>query len=492
MQVKRVLKGNASDSLIYAGVRVVTTVIGILTTSILSHGLDLETYGTYSQGNLLVSVITSSTILGFTDGVNFFYNKGGSLDSRRRYVNTLFGIQLIIGILAAICIFVFQNAIYAYFNSDAIRNFLLYLCFRPLLNNYIPMLQVLYVSVGQAKQIAVRNFAISLAKLAGVCLTVFWTQEIQTIFAILFIMDAISVLYFVIGFAKRQFWIKPWKVDYCLIKEIFGFCIPMGIYVMLNSLCRECDKMIVARMGNAEQLAVYSNASLPLPIDIVISSVMTVIIPVITRLYHKKNYSDAAMAFKNYLQIGYLTTFTFGAACVILSSEIIGFLYGSSYLIGESVFIIYLFVDMLKFANISAILSIAGKSRTLAKVGIAMLVLNIPLNILGYWWIGLAGPATATLIITIGSTLLLLNLGRRELEVKFSEILSARAFFRYCIKLFVCISVCYFVRSFISNLDWAPLLTIISVGAIFIVSMMFLNAKDLRRAFVAINHLEES
>ena len=94
-----IITGKGGDSLVLAFVRVVTILIGIAITSILSHGLDLNTYGIYSQGNLLVSTLTSISILGFTDGTNYFYNKRISEEKKIQYINTLFSIQLIIGLV---------------------------------------------------------------------------------------------------------------------------------------------------------------------------------------------------------------------------------------------------------------------------------------------------------------------------------------------------------------------------------------------------------
>ena len=109
--------------MIYSFARLATTLIGIITTSILSHGLSLSDYGVYSQGNLVVSVLTSISILGFSDGTNYFYNKRVSEDKKIQYINTLFSTQLIIGLVLAISVIFFQDLIFFYFKSDALEPF---------------------------------------------------------------------------------------------------------------------------------------------------------------------------------------------------------------------------------------------------------------------------------------------------------------------------------------------------------------------------------
>lgn len=484
------LKGYCGDVLVYSSVRLATMLIGIVTTSILSHGLSLSDYGIYSQGNLIVSVMTSISILGFSDGTNYFYNKKVSEEKKIHYINTLFSIQLIIGIVLAAFVIIFQDLIFLYFKSDAIRSFLIYICLRPMLNNFLPMLQVLYVSNGKAKIIAVRNFLISVAKVVGVIVTVYVTHNLATIFAILFCMDLISVVYFWVDFSRYDFLIKPWKPSIPLLREIFSFCLPMGIYVMLNSLCRECDKLVISRLGNAEELAIYSNSSLPLPIDLIVSSVLTIIIPVITRLYNSKNYEGAVAAFKNYLSIGYLSSFILGGVCILLSKELILFLYGDKYLEGLPIFILYLFVDILKFANVSLIMSISGKSRTLVKLSIALLCSNIVLNVLGYYIMGMIGPAFSTLIVSLFSVIFLLTYGAKELHASISKLFDQRLFLVFVFKLVIVFVLCVFFKSILEDFGLPNFMLICLLGIVFILLSFFVNRKQILDTFLSINHME--
>ena len=63
------IKGASWDSVFLAVARVLTILFNILSTKILSIGLDLEAYGTYSQ-TLLVSTIGTSVIaMGLADAL---------------------------------------------------------------------------------------------------------------------------------------------------------------------------------------------------------------------------------------------------------------------------------------------------------------------------------------------------------------------------------------------------------------------------------------
>ena len=63
--------GAAIDSLLLSLVKVITTSVGIVSTMVLSRTLSLADYGTYAQGNLVISLATSMTVLGLTDAVSY-------------------------------------------------------------------------------------------------------------------------------------------------------------------------------------------------------------------------------------------------------------------------------------------------------------------------------------------------------------------------------------------------------------------------------------
>lgn len=85
------LKGASWDSVFLTFVKLVTTLTAILQTKILSVGLSLSDYGTYSQANVVVSVCTAILLLGLVDAINYFYNdERHPKEKRIRLVNTVY------------------------------------------------------------------------------------------------------------------------------------------------------------------------------------------------------------------------------------------------------------------------------------------------------------------------------------------------------------------------------------------------------------------
>ena len=416
--IKKIKFGNgiATNSLLLMMVQVVTTALGLIITKLLSVYFSLKDYGTYSQALLVTTTVTSISILGLTNATNYFYNKTNNEQEQRKYISTIFLIQYIVGILCIVMIIGLRVPISMYFNNNRLQNILIIVAWTPVLTNLINMYQVLFVSIGKAKRIAVRNLLVSAVRLIAVVFSCFITKNIVTVLIVILALDICQILYFALSFRKDKYCIRLRDADLKLTKEILAFSIPMAIYVLTNSLTRDIDKYVVSAFSNTETLAIYTNAARILPFDMLTTSLITVLIPVITRLINQKEFKSAQDVFKLYLRIGYILTWVFVGGAVAIASDLMQFLYDSKYMAGLAVFIVYLFIDMIRFANVTTILSGAGKTKVLMLVSLSALGLNVIFNVISFKYLNIMGPALTTLIITILMTFLLLYFGAKEIK----------------------------------------------------------------------------
>ena len=88
-------KGLAVDSLILTFVRIITAIVSIICYKLIATTFSLNEYGIYSQAMLVSTTVTSITILGLTDAINYFYNKEIDEKKNKRYVTTAFFSQFV-------------------------------------------------------------------------------------------------------------------------------------------------------------------------------------------------------------------------------------------------------------------------------------------------------------------------------------------------------------------------------------------------------------
>lgn len=70
--LKKGMQGASWDSIFLIIVRFVTTLTTIIQTKVLSVGLSLHEYGSYSQAILVTGVTASLIMFGLGDGLNYF------------------------------------------------------------------------------------------------------------------------------------------------------------------------------------------------------------------------------------------------------------------------------------------------------------------------------------------------------------------------------------------------------------------------------------
>lgn len=410
-------------------VRMVTLVLGLLITRVLSEHFSLLEYGTYSQILLVTTTTSSITMLGMMDGVNFFFCKEKDEEKRNAYVSTIFFLHYLVGILVSIVLLVCTVPISRYFENEDLQSLMIFAATLPVLQNSISLLQIMFLAIGKARTIAVRNLLVSVAKLIAMVLACYVFDNIAVILLCQLLTDAFQVVYFFGVLRKKEYRINIFKFDKRLIKEILAYCVPMAMFTVIKSLNRDADKFVISFFTDTETLAVYANASKILPFDIVMSSFCTVLLPYITRYIAERKYDVTQQLYKAFLELSCIATTILAIGAVCVAPELMEFLYSEKYVsvgFGIPVFVIYILVDVISVLTITLLLSAAGKTKTILFASIGTFCANIVLNIGLFLTLGEIGPAIATLSVTLIQGIVILSLGAREIRTNILEMFNRK------------------------------------------------------------------
>lgn len=483
---KKAFAGTTMDSLSLAVVRILTLLVGAATTMLLSRAFSLEVYGTYSQGSTVLTMAISFTIWGMLDAVNFFIN-GKPLAERQRYINTIFSIIVGVGGLAGVVILFFQHQISAYFGNPGLSAIIGYIAFRPLLNNVINALQVLYISIGKARAMAVRDIIASSVRLLFAYAATQITNRVETIFIGQLLLDIVIVEYLWIALYKEGITINPLRLNYQKVLEIFRFSIPMAMHSLIKMLLRDMDKLFIGKYEPTANYALYANASFTIPYDIISNAFLLVIFPILTRYFMEKQYDSARRMVSKYIQISYLTNITFSVAVLLVAKECVQFLFGEKYLPGTTIFVLYIGVDIIRTLNLSTVLSAKGWVKKLMYISIGTVVLNLILNYVMYWTLGFDGPAVATVICTLISTAVTFAISGRALQASFVKLISVKSLTVFLLEVLILGCVSLLLRDWLRLQTVSYFIVLVSVGAVFIAGMFILNAKKIVALFRDMN-----
>ena len=283
---------------------------------------------------------------------------------------------------------------------------------------------------------------------------------------------------------------NPFNINFSFIKPILAFSIPMGIYVMTNTFARDLDKLVIGRFETASKLAIYSNCSTLLPFDIISSAFLTVMIPIMTRYISQNKLEKCQTLFSCYLKVGYLSTFIFTTVAILFADELICFLYDPQYLSGKIIFILYTIVSMLKFANLSLVLSAKGRTKTLMRLSLFTLASNMILNLLFYYIWGFIGPAIATVLITVFNTVFLLIISANIVDTTVIKLIDFRHLGKFLLQLLFGSIITIFIKNTLLRVDISKYLIMIFVGGCFCFVMLLINFKDIKNTFIKIDSMK--
>ncbi len=483
------LKSTSGDAFLLTFVKFITMAVSLLITRLLSEHLSVYDYGTYSQVLLIVSTVSSITILGMMDGVNFFFSSESDFKKREAYVVTIFTLQFVVSTLTGCAVLLSNSLIIKYFDNPDIKRLLVFAALLPLMQNLLAMSQVLLVSVGKARLLAIRNFVVSVVKLIAVLIVITIVNNVSVVLFASLILDIAQIAFFWMIIRKNGCKFSLSALDIRLTGKILSYCVPMAVFVTVNSINRDIDKYLISAMTDTETLAIYSNASKPLPFDIIMLSFCTVLVPKLTKMVSAKNNDSVVDLYKKFLEITYVSNGIIYCAAIVVAPQLMEFFYSDKYTSGLSVFVIYIFVDLFRFTNITLILSAAGKTKWLMSTGIVSLVFNALTNIAFYNLFGIIGPAIATVLTIVLLGVLMFIMNAKVLNVKIKDFFSIKYLIAFSLESIIFTILFTLISSKLASMNLHYFIIILISAGAYGVVMAVLNGKHFIYNIKQINKL---
>lgn len=465
----------AKDSVLYSIIRLVTMILGIFTTAILSKNTSLESYGLYSSAIIIISFVTSLSIFGLTDGVNYFFNNSDINEVKEHNIDNHFGLQAVIGIIFGVLL-ISLTFIPNIFVED-FKSYVYVIAFLPLSNNILAMQQMLFFSIGKSRFISIRNVIISIIRLMAIIIVVFWELGIIYIFIFQIIIDYAQIIYFyyILSF-KFKIKISP-KLENSYIRKIINYVLPISIFVFTSYLLKDMDKYLVSMFYDLESLAIFSNASKPLPVDIINASLIVIIAPIITYNINQHRIDKVIDNLKMYISASLLSTWGLLFICFSIPREIILLLYGSQYLPGLRIFVLYLIVDGIKILNLNLLFKASGETKHLIKYSIISIIFNLIFSLILNHVFGIIGIAVGT-VLSISLVVILIAIKiDRIMKINVIKLIFNRDNMQFFLSGLLAVYVNHYIKDYLYNIGLNYVIIMVIVSTITSLIIFIINIK---------------
>ena len=189
------------------------------------------------------------------------------------------------------------------------------------------------------------------------------------------------------------------KSESFTITEIFKTSSPMALSAIAYFIMQSIDIIILSIYEGFDQIAYYSvSVKLAMLTTLALMSVNIVIAPRIAEIYENQKMQKLQMLIKHSTRIIFLISICLLSVLFFFSEEILG-LFGQGYVIANNAL---LFLLAAQFFNAvsgpgAIYLNMTGRQKTLNKILVSAMIINISLNFYLIPTLGINGAAIATL-----------------------------------------------------------------------------------------------
>lgn len=411
----------ASDTIKLTLSKMVASGLMMVSAMLLARIRTLQENGIYSQLLLVINLFAAIFMMGLPNSINYFLAKAETKKEKNYFLSVFLTINTILSLLIGFILWAILPLLEMYFSNSLLSQYGFFLVLFPwakvIGSNMENMLIVLKRTDIMLKcRIANSILLLIIVIFVGIFKTTF------RFYMLLYLLVEGGFAFGVYFFANKYTGKIHFKLDKKLLRKILIFSIPLGLASIVGTLNIEMDKLMLGHWMSTEQLAIYTNASKELPLNMIATSFTAVLLPQLVHFLNKGDTNKALFIWKETTIVSFTIMSYFAIGLSTFASEALSILYSEKYISGTLVFIVYSLMLLTKCTYFGIILNSLAKTKLIFFSAIGSLILNVVLNVLFYILFGMVGPAIATFISSITMSLFQLFCTSKLLNVNFKEI----------------------------------------------------------------------
>lgn len=399
------MNSTSSNAALLTVSKIVTLIINMIVTMLLSRYRTLTEYGTFSQINIVSSLATSLFAMGLPTCINYFLNKTDNQQEKKLFLSSYFTVGTILGVLIAVILAVCYPLIVKYFDNEFLYTYRFVMLTLPWISIFNSSVENIFIAYQKINQLILYRLSYSIFMVVIAYGVALMNCDFYTYMVLYMVVQVIYVIYIYL-YANHLAGGFRLGFDAAGIKSILTYSIPLGISAVISTLNIQIDNVMVGGKFGTDLLAIYSNVSKELPLNMLSISVATVILPKIVYEINNGNEKKAIDCWNvSILLSGIIICFA-SAALFVFAKPVIMILYSDKYLPGINVFRVYAITSLVKITSWGIVMTSTKNNKMLLNISCITLLINIIMNLILMNWIGIVGAALATMISEFAGVLI--------------------------------------------------------------------------------------
>lgn len=208
------------------------------------------------------------------------------------------------------------------------------------------------------------------------------------------------------------------------VRSLFSYGVPLSLTQIVGKLNLQLDKYMIAALMTAEAFAVYTAGAVELPLVPGIAYAATIaMIPVLVRTGERGDTRGFLDYWHGSMVKVAALMMPIAVALFVLAEPAVTILFSAEYAEAAVPFRVYLGLLPLRLCAYGAVVRALGSTRPILISAVAGLAANAALNYPLFMWLGLSGPAFASIIAQVVSIVIMLAVIREKLALSWARVL---------------------------------------------------------------------
>lgn len=438
---------------------------------LLARYFSAEDFGNYQQLVMIASLITVIANAGVPVSVSFFGSQKETHDKKIAVFSKLFSLQCILLLIGATLYYLTSEGLAELLNNSDLVNFYW-------------LIVLLFISL--ALQEYFKNLCTVNSSLKLYLLIISFVQIISTLIAILILFIHPTVfnllLVLVIGncissialvFFNRKLVFKLFYLK-LLSKEEIKYIISMASVSLIGVLNAHVDQVMVSALMSPADYAMLRVGAFQIPIiGIVTGSLLTAMIPVISKLYKEENNQEIIKVWSTSIEKATFLIVPVVIFCLVFGEEIIISFFGQKYQEAVIVFQVYMFQWLRAVVIFGGVMGAIGLEKKLFKNTVFIALANAVCNYFMIHRFGVIGAAITTTALNYLGALVLINSVDKKLKQTFFSYFPTS---KYLFSLIASLIICLFLKFLLNDL-WFNLVFLLFGAAFYYVTLIACQMK---------------
>jgi len=444
--------------------RGINAIINILFLPYMARALDYNDYATYGQVLLVIEIFTIIFSLANNQYLYVLLSNLKVYNKRNIIFNSLL-LNSVLAIIAILLIQISGNSISKIFNNPDLTNYLkLYsiIIFPTLIQTTLNYVLYFFNRIKHALTIQI---IFNLIKTAGVIVGVQYFQSLNMVFIFMLCSGWLIFLLYLYKFPIKIF---LGKLNTFVLKKLLTSGTTIGLSAIAGILMIRTDGTLVSSMLTQKDYAIYRMGAIEIPLLILFfSSVSTVILPNIVKLYQQNNFTEIIRLKRKVSTSIALAIFPSLIFILFFAKSFISFYLGKQYIESTSVFLIYNLAVFIRINDYKDILTASNNTKIILTIEIIALIINFALCYLLVIKLGIVGAALSTLIAITFKASTLLSLSLKKIQTNLFSFFDLKSL------LSIILISCIFCVLIYLTLDFSHLIYLILIYSIYMVLTYF-------------------